>query len=1009
MTYKKIKNLFLRESYLDAWEDYERSLRKENFLKWDHVILTASNEAQAEVYRGQIARRLELGLLPASTSYAVLPDPDGKRVGSGGATFHVLRHLAEQEGGFRHKRILVIHSGGDSRRVPQYSALGKLFSPVPRELPNGYASTLFDEFMIVMSGVPSRIGEGMLVLSGDVLLLFNPLQIDLQYRGAAAISIKEPVATGQNHGVFLNDGSGNVEAFLHKQPEAVLRSRGAVNAQGNVDLDTGAVIFDSELLDALYSLISTGGRIDEEKYREFVNEEARISFYGDFLYPLAKSSTLEQYLKEAAEGSLNDALCSCRRKLWDVLSGFSMKLICPSPAEFLHFGTTAELRELVTRDIGDYEFLDWSPHVLTNAGGDFAANNAYVGRRAQIGKGAYLESAYVLEDSRVGSGAIVSYVKLRNRAVPADTVLHGLPLSDGSFTVRVYAVGDNPKAQGTDAPFLATTLRRLLECSGLTEAELWAAGEEKLLWNARLYPVCASQEEALDGAEILLRMAKGKASEEESLRWKQSRRESLSSSFALADVREICRRGQELEQRVLSRKMIDCLAVGCGDREALEVFGVRGITEQTCDTLLEDAAEAEFSLKIRIYYALSRFMKAHHIRFHGKDYDWAEKLCFDAVREAVRTEAEKKLPRESGRRICRDQVRVELPVRVNWGGGWTDTPPYCIEHGGTVLNAALKLGGKYPVLVELRRLEKLHIEFESADVGVFGTAETLEEIRDCRNPFDPFALHKAALISAGVIPAEGEADLKELLQRLGGGIYLSTQVLGIPKGSGLGTSSILAAACIRGIFEFFGKPCENSDIYTIVLSMEQMMSTGGGWQDQAGGLTEGIKLITSEPGFEQKLRIEPVILSAETKKELQERFALIYTGQRRLARNLLRKVVGGYIGGRPESVAALRDMKPLTLSMKDALERGDLDGFAMLLDRHWQLSQQLDQAATNTCIDQIFLACEDLICGRFICGAGGGGFLQVILKKGVTREMLDRRLTEVFQQSGVAVWESEFV
>ena len=348
-------------------------------------------------------------------------------------------------------------------------------------------------------------------------------------------------------------------------------------------------------------------------------------------------------------------------------------------------------------------------------------------------------------------------------------------------------------------------------------------------------------------------------------------------------------------------------------------------------------------------------------------------------------------------------------MRVNWGGGWTDTPPYCIEHGGTVQNAALKLGGKYPVLEELRRLEKLHIEFESADVGVFGTAETLEEIRDCRNPFDPFALHKAALISAGVIPAEGEADLKELLQRLGGGIYLSTQVLGIPKGSGLGTSSILAAACIRGIFEFFGKPCENSDIYTIVLSMEQMMSTGGGWQDQAGGLTEGIKLITSEPGFEQKLRIEPVILSAETKKELQERFALIYTGQRRLARNLLRKVVGGYIGGRPESVAALRDMKPLTLSMKDALKRGDIDGFAMLLDRHWQLSQQLDRAATNTCIDQIFLACEDLICGRFICGAGGGGFLQVIHKKGVTREMLDRRLTEVFQQSGVAVWESEFV
>lgn len=72
----------------------------------------------------------------------------------------------------------MIHSGGDSKRVPQYSACGKLFSPVPRVLPNGKRSTLFDEFMISMSGVAARMNAGMLVCSGDVLLLFNPLQID---------------------------------------------------------------------------------------------------------------------------------------------------------------------------------------------------------------------------------------------------------------------------------------------------------------------------------------------------------------------------------------------------------------------------------------------------------------------------------------------------------------------------------------------------------------------------------------------------------------------------------------------------------------------------------------------------------------------------------------------------------------------------------------------------------------------------------------------------------------
>ena len=78
MRFKKMKNLFLRQSYLDSWEDYERSLRKKNFIKWDYIILTASNDAQAEAYRAQIDERLEKGLLPAETHYAVLPDPDGK-------------------------------------------------------------------------------------------------------------------------------------------------------------------------------------------------------------------------------------------------------------------------------------------------------------------------------------------------------------------------------------------------------------------------------------------------------------------------------------------------------------------------------------------------------------------------------------------------------------------------------------------------------------------------------------------------------------------------------------------------------------------------------------------------------------------------------------------------------------------------------------------------------------------------------------------------------------------
>lgn len=914
MKYEKMNNLFLRQSYLDSWEDYERSLKKKSFIKWDYIILTASNKAQATAYRNQIENRLEKGLLPEETTYAVLPDPEGKRVGSGGATFQVMRYIADQEpereNPFKNRRILVIHSGGDSKRVPQYSAIGKLFSPVPRELPDGRSSTLFDEFIVGMSGVPSRIQEGMLVLSGDVLLLFNPLQIDAQFDGAAAISIKEPVATGKNHGVFLNDGHDYVKCFLHKQTEERLREMGAVNKAGNVDLDTGAVLFGSALLQALFRLISTGGKVDEKKFRQFCNEEARISFYGDFLYPLANDSTLEDFYKEAAEGQLNEALHECRTQIWNAIHHFSMKLLCLSPAEFIHFGTTRELRSLVTKDVQDYEFLDWKMQVNSAVQKEgFAAHNAYVGSRAKIGKEAYLENCYILGNSEVGDGTVLSHVRIMDRKIPEQIVMHGIELTGGKKVIRIYGVPDNPKGKYPgEVSFLGTTLNQFMAQNKVTKEELWK-GEETYLWFADLYPVCDDWEDALDMAEIIYKMAHGTATKEEISRWRETERMSLYSSFNAADIEASCDQERFLENRILARCFIRKLEQGMYYADALKIFGKRGISKEIFKLLMEDAAEADFSLKIRIYHAVSCYMKKTRTIYDDLHYDALENDCFGTIQKVIYEEAEKKLPDSAGYRIVKDQVDIALPVRVNWGGGWTDTPPHCNEKGGVVLNAAMKLRGIYPVQITVKRLDELHVEFESKDIGVYTTVDSAAEIQDCHNPYDSFALHKAALIACGIIPVKEEADLQEILKRMGGGIYLSTQVYGVPKGSGLGTSSILSGACVKGIFEFLGQERTDAEIYDVVLGMEQIMSTGGGWQDQVGGLTEGIKLISIKPGIAQNLVVEKIEMPEEGKKELKERFALIYTGQRRLARNLLRDVVGGYIGSRPESLKALKEMK----------------------------------------------------------------------------------------------------
>ena len=242
-----IRALFLRQSLLDCEENFQEAVARLGAPSWDWLVVTAANEAQAAAYEAQIRQRLDAGLLPRQTRYTVIPDPGGKRVGSGGATLNVIREIARAEGGdapFASRRILVLHSGGDSQRIPQYSACGKLFARVPRTLRDGRASTLFDEFLISLSCVPQRMHGGMLVMSGDVLLLFNALQIDLERTGAACLSIKAPAETGSRHGVFLSDGEGGVKAFLHKQGADTLHQCGAVNGQGMVDIDTGAIWLD---------------------------------------------------------------------------------------------------------------------------------------------------------------------------------------------------------------------------------------------------------------------------------------------------------------------------------------------------------------------------------------------------------------------------------------------------------------------------------------------------------------------------------------------------------------------------------------------------------------------------------------------------------------------------------------------------------------------------------------------------------------------------------------------
>ena len=963
----RLKSLFLAQSYEDAFKEYSSSIIKTNYVTWDYVILTASNEKQAEGFRLQLKERQKF--LPKKTEFVVIPDLNGERIGSGGATLSAIKYVKERSGSedFSSLKTLVIHSGGDSKRIPQYSALGKIFSPVPRKLPDGRNSTLFDEIIIATTQIPSRIGEGMLLLSGDALLLFNPLQVNFSLKDAAVLSFKETKEVGKNHGVFLRGENGNVKKFLHKQSVERLEKCGAVNEKGLVDIDTGAVIFSAELQKSLYSLID-----DEKKFNEMVNSRVRLSLYADFLYPLAEDSTMEEFYSEQPEGEFSDELKIAREKIFNAINKYKLKLLRLSPAKFLHFGTTKEVLRLCTEEIDDYEYLGWGSKINSSVPDGVSGYNGVVEHGVSVGKNVYVENSYVHSGVKVCDNVVLSDVEIREGEIPSGVVLDALKLKNGKFVVRGYGVNDNPKQ-----PFLLGV--KIRNCDSL--------------WNAKLFNPCDTVDEAVCSTLKTIRSVLNGGSIE-----LRDDGISLEESFNQADSVALAVWKSRMHDLVKMNELLQGIEKGESVRTVAEKTGIKVLSKIQKEWIKDAETKLSFGEMIRLYFYLGRIVSGKE---GAKYYDKAFKSISSELIAAHRSDI--KYNEEC--RISSDSVVVKLPLRVNFGGGWSDTPPYCNENGGRVLNASILIENERPVEVSIKKLREKKIVFDSRDMDVHGEFDDIKDITDVGNPFDPFVLQKTCLIACGVIPASG-GDLSEVLERLGGGFLMQTEVNNVPKGSGLGTSSILAAACAKAVMDFTGIKYTEERLYSVVFCMEQIMSTGGGWQDQVGGLTDGFKFITSEKGLKQKLSVEHLSLSERIKEEFNERFIVIYTGQRRLARNLLRDVVGRYLTADADACFALNEIKSVAEQMKNALLGDDFDEFARLLNYHWELSKKIDGECTNSLIEQIFLSIDEFLEARFICGAGGGGFLQAILKKGCTKNMVHDRLKEVFGDCDIDVYDT---
>jgi fucokinase len=927
---------------------------------WDVVIITASSERQAELYREEIQRRNSSGLLPGETKFLVVPDPGGQRVGSGGATINALGILGKDRAWWGEHRALLVHSGGDSRRLPQYSPGGKLFGILPSRTQPRATTTVFDETMSLSSAWAEKMRSGLLVASGDVVLRFDANQVQWDRPGVTGVAMRLEMGQAVHHGVYAVGAGDQVYTFLQKPTPAEVKAAGGLLEDGRVAVDIGLLRFDADLTDALTELAGFKSLPAVDVYDQMTR-----MLTGQWR-PEAGAGLFWRELERILRGAEQPVEFHC-----SVVDG-----------EFIHAGTTRSFRALAA---GSGGILDSVVARECKAGHEAVVLECDLEGPVYASRGAILHGLTGL------AGSI---------EVPEDTVVHQLPV-DGEcgtgWVIRVYGVEDDPKQIFENATWFNRPMTETLERLGLRREEIWKTGEPRNLWGAALFPV-TTPDEAWECARWMMGYAGSFRAEQ----WRQRTRTSLAESARCADGKALADARNHRLQGIWQETAVDLAKAGSDLRPLLANLPGLGPAAAAGRALRAHADELRAGSADQFTLAASHLMQAARLLSRaGREAEAAaaEADAFTCIQDAVcagsTAAAEQALSPWQFER-----VQVSAPPRIDLGGGWSDTPPFCFDWGGTVLNCALEIDGTYPIETEIRRIDEPVIRCFAGGEETPAEYRIAEELREPCEPGSVYAIPRAALHLHG-IPVAGEA-LEDTLRRLGGGVEICCRVQ-LPIGSGLGTSSILAATVVRALAVLSGRELGDHALSDAVIQLEQHMTTGGGWQDQAGGIFPGAKLLITGPGLHQRIRVQPVPWGEEHRDEFCAHMVLYNTGLQRMAKDLLRQVVSRYLARETATVQVLHSIKTLAVEMSYAAAEGDWKHLGELLDRHWQLNEVLDPNTTNAPINALLDRARPFIYGAKLAGAGGGGFLMLLARDPEAAAELRVALGQEASHRGAAV------
>ena len=877
-------------------------------------------------------------------------DPVGRKLGSGGGSVWLLRQCYEHdcedipfEQWLTAEKRILLHAGGQSRRLPAYAPAGKVLTPLPvfrwergQRLSQDLLSLQMPLFEQIMAMAPETMHT--MIVSGDVLIRATKPLAPIPEADVVCYGLWLDDEVASAHGVFVSERTHPTDLKCMLQKPSVDTLKQLQNDHFYLT-DIGVWLLSDKAVESLRRHCENDGEI------------TNYDLYGQFGCALGSHPV-------ADDPAVNE---------------LKVVVLPLEGGEFYHFGTS---REIISSMLAIQNLVSDQREIMHRSRKPcpslFVQNSELWIKMSEENRNIWIENSCVSESWKVSRENIITGVPQNAWEI---SILPGqcvdiVPVGDDKWAVRPYGFDDAFRGELSNphTTFIGAAFEQWASLRGISLTDI--KGREDLQ-SACIFPVVDN----VHDMGLVLRWMLNMPQLEGGFRiWRDARRlsaDQLSNEANLVRLSQQREEYRKLNWAQLATNYRHSVFYQIDLDDAAAAFAKYNIAEP-------HPLDDDEPMLLRVRDAMFR-ARLRTLRQLPED---EEKKAFSLLRDGL---SESVLAnRQAPLRAVYDDPIVwgRSPVRIDIAGGWTDTPPFCLMEGGDVVNLAIELNGQPPIQTFIRPSKEKHIILRSIDLGAVERVTTYEQLADFHHVGSPFSIPKAALALAGFLPgfsAVEYASLEQQLSAFGGGFEL-TLLSAIPAGSGLGTSSILAATVLGALNDFCGLAWDKSEIGHRTLVLEQLLTTGGGWQDQFGGILHGVKLLQTKRGAEQNPTIKWLPEQVYTQPDYKACHLLYYTGITRTAKSILAEIVRKMFLNQNEQLALLRQMKTHAIDMYEAIQHNDFDKMGRLVGKTWIQNQLLDSGTNPEGVRTLTALVDDLCLGYKLPGAGGGGYLYMVAK-----------------------------